>query len=65
MRKILITGASTGIGAASALEMAAGNELFIHYNRSKDEAESVGQRITEGGGVAHLIQADVMEEAGC
>ena len=32
--KILITGASTGIGAETARELAEGNEIFIHYNSS-------------------------------
>ncbi len=65
MQKILITGASTGIGAATALEMAPGNEIFIHYNRSKQEAEAVAARVTEKGGKAHLLQADLLNEKGC
>ena len=31
--KILITGASTGIGAETAKEMAPGNELYLHTFR--------------------------------
>ncbi|MEZ4701893.1 MAG: SDR family NAD(P)-dependent oxidoreductase [Rhodothermales bacterium] len=64
-KKILITGASTGIGAASALELAPGNELFVHYNNSKSEAEYVAAGVNARGGRAHLVRADLMNEAGC
>ena len=64
-KTILITGASTGIGAATARELAAGNTLFLHYNRSKAEAEKVAGAVTEQGGTAHLIQADMTTEDGC
>jgi len=62
---ILITGASTGIGAATALELARGNTLFIHYNQSQEEAESVASEVRRRGGTAHLLKADLMTEAGC
>ena len=64
-KTILITGASTGIGAATARELAAGNTLFLHYNQSQAEAEKVAQSVAEQGGTAHLIQADLTTEAGC
>ena len=64
-KTILITGASTGIGAATALELAAGNNLFLHYHRSQTETEALAQAVAEQGGTAHLIQADMMNEAGC
>ena len=39
---VLITGASTGIGAAAARAFARlGSRVLIHYNASKDAAESV------------------------
>lgn len=64
-RKILITGASTGIGAASAIEMAAGNELYIHFNSSKQEAEDVAAQVESLGGTAILCQANLTTEEGC
>lgn len=64
-RKILITGASTGIGAASAVELAAGNTLYVHYNSSREAAAAVAEKITAKGGTAVLCQADLTTEAGC
>ena len=61
MLKILITGASTGIGAATALEMAENNEIFVHYNASRDEAELVAAGIRAKGGTPHLVQANLMD----
>lgn len=65
MQKILITGASTGIGAATAVELAEGNEVFIHYNTSKEAAELVGMSVRAKGGTPHLVQANLMDAAGC
>ncbi|HVR92978.1 MAG TPA: SDR family NAD(P)-dependent oxidoreductase, partial [Casimicrobiaceae bacterium] len=45
-RVVLITGASTGIGAAAARAFASlGSRLLIHYNASKEAAESVARDI--------------------
>jgi len=65
MLKILITGASTGIGAATALELAENNEIFVHYNASRDEAELVAAGIRAKGGTPHLVQANLMDAVGC
>ena len=65
MQKILITGASTGIGAATALELAGGNEVFIHYNASKEAAEQVAASVVEKGGTPYLVQANMMSGEGC
>ncbi|MEZ4829505.1 MAG: SDR family oxidoreductase [Bacteroidia bacterium] len=64
-RNILITGASTGIGAATAELLAPGNTIFIHYNRSKEPAEKVAESVSARGGKSVLIQADLSTEAGC
>ena len=56
----LITGASTGIGAATAIEFArCGASVVVNYNRSAGEAEKVVEAIQASGGRAVSIQADV------
>ena len=64
-KSILITGASTGIGAEAAQLLAPGNRVLIHYNASKDEAEAVARRVEELGGEAELEQADLSTREGC
>lgn len=56
----LITGGSTGIGAAVAAALAAnGAKVAINFNSSRSEADKVAARIRDQGGEAVLIQADV------
>jgi 3-oxoacyl-[acyl-carrier protein] reductase len=64
-KKILITGASTGIGAQTAIELARDNLIFVHYNRSEGEARKVAEKVNSSGGQAILVQADLMSEEGC
>ena len=65
MQYIVVTGASTGIGAATAKELAGGNTVFVHYYSSKNEAEAVAKAVETGGGTPILIQADLATDAGC
>jgi 3-oxoacyl-[acyl-carrier protein] reductase len=61
----LITGASRGIGKATALAFAsAGAELIIHYGQSTDAAESLVQAIKRDGGRAQAISADLAQVDG-
>ncbi len=45
-KSVLITGASTGIGAAAARAFGSyGANVAIHYNQSKEAAEAVAQDV--------------------
>jgi 3-oxoacyl-[acyl-carrier protein] reductase len=60
----LVTGASKGIGASIATYFAAeGAKVVVNYASSKDGADSVVKSITENGGTAIAVQADVSNEA--
>jgi 3-oxoacyl-[acyl-carrier protein] reductase len=60
---VLITGASTGIGAAAASAFAReGSKVVVHYNSSRDAAEQVAADIKAAGGSATLVGGDVMVE---
>lgn len=59
-RVVLITGASTGIGAAAALAFArAGCRLALHYNASAARAEDVAQQAQALGAQTLLTQGDL------
>ena len=59
-RAILITGASTGIGAALATAFAAqGSRVALHYNASVAEAEALAAAIRSAGGHVALVRGDV------
>jgi len=61
---VLITGASTGIGAAAALAFARnGSKLVVHYNASRDAAAKVAAAIKGLGASVVLVGGDVMQEA--
>jgi 3-oxoacyl-[acyl-carrier protein] reductase len=56
----LVTGASRGIGRATALALAeAGARILIHYGRSTQEAESLAAEIQTKGGRANAISVDL------
>jgi len=57
---VLVTGASTGIGAAVAKAFGASDaQVIVHYNSSAAAARSVADTIISANGSATLIQADV------
>jgi 3-oxoacyl-[acyl-carrier protein] reductase len=56
----LITGASRGIGRASALALAkAGAQVLVHYGNAENEATAVVDEIRAGGGKADKVCADL------
>lgn len=61
---VLITGASRGIGAATArLAASRGYAVGVNYVRNKEAAESVVQEIVATGGEAIAVAGDVSVEA--
>ncbi len=65
-KAVLITGASTGIGAAVALGFAAqGAKVAIGYHTNEKPALSVKREIENAGGEAVAIKGDVGDAAAC
>jgi NAD(P)-dependent dehydrogenase (short-subunit alcohol dehydrogenase family) len=56
----LVTGASRGMGRATALALAAaGARVVVHYGRNADEAKAVVDQIRAAGGRADALAADL------
>ena len=61
----LVTGASRGIGRASALALGkAGAQVLVHYARAEQEAEAVAADIRRLGGRAEKLAADLAAKNG-
>jgi NAD(P)-dependent dehydrogenase (short-subunit alcohol dehydrogenase family) len=61
---LIVTGASRGIGAATALLAARqGYAVCVNYLQHEDDAQAVVAAIGDAGGTALAIQADVSDEA--
>jgi 3-oxoacyl-[acyl-carrier protein] reductase len=61
----LVTGASRGIGRASALALAQeGAQVLVHYSNSENEADAVVAEIRKAGGKADKVGADLRKPDG-
>lgn len=61
-RLALVTGAASGIGAAVAVRLAADGASVALLARRRDRLEKVAAEITEAGGTALVVPADVTSE---
>ena len=60
---MIVTGGSRGIGAATALLGAQrGYAVAINYQKNRQAADALARRITDAGGKAIAVQADVASE---
>lgn len=63
---VLVTGASTGIGAACAKAFGAlGCKVAVHYNSSRAAAMAVAEAVEKAGGEALVVQGDLRRSAEC
>jgi NAD(P)-dependent dehydrogenase (short-subunit alcohol dehydrogenase family) len=60
-RRVLITGASSGIGRATALKVAAAGGIPLLVARTVDKLEEVRAEIVAAGGSAYVYAADMSE----
>ncbi len=64
-KRVLITGASSGIGRAAAEKLAAAGAHVLLVARTPDKLEDVRREIERAGGVAHVFTADLSDFASC
>ncbi len=62
-RKAAVTGASSGIGAATALALAAQGAEVALGARRRDRLDELTKRIGSDGGAAHAFEVDIGDEA--
>jgi NAD(P)-dependent dehydrogenase (short-subunit alcohol dehydrogenase family) len=60
---VMVTGASSGIGKATALLLAGAGAEVLLVARTEDKLDAVHKRIATAGGIAHVHRADVADIA--
>jgi short-subunit dehydrogenase len=60
-RNILITGASSGIGEATALKLGSAGATVLLVARTRDKLEAVGDKVEESGGTAYVHPCDLTD----
>src|SRR4051812_31754131 len=60
-RTVLVTGASSGIGAASSRQLAGAGARVLLVARSRDRLEEVAADIRQSGGEAYAHPADLSD----
>lgn len=62
-KRAVVTGASSGIGKAIALELAAaGASVIVHYRASKHSAVETSEECTRVGGPSTVVSCDLAQE---
>jgi 3-oxoacyl-[acyl-carrier protein] reductase len=62
----IVTGSSSGIGEATALQIARGGaKVVINYSKSEDDARRVEAAAKEAGAEVICVRADVSDDGGC
>jgi 2-amino-4-hydroxy-6-hydroxymethyldihydropteridine diphosphokinase len=65
-KRALVTGSTSGIGRAIALELAAaGADVLVHGRRSRGAAEGVASRVRILGGRSEVLLEDLRDPEGC
>lgn len=65
-RAAIVTGGGTGVGRASALELARrGCAVLVNYSKSKDEAEATAAEVRALGVTGIAVRADVADDSAC
>lgn len=60
-KRILLTGASSGVGRAAAVQLAAEGAVVLTVARRVDELEQLADEITQRGGRAHALPCDLTD----
>jgi 2-amino-4-hydroxy-6-hydroxymethyldihydropteridine diphosphokinase len=63
--RALVTGSTSGIGRAIAVELARGGaDVIVHGRRSRDAAEAVAAEVRRAGGRSAVVLADLKDDDG-